>query len=304
MSPILALIIANIIWGAAAPIFKYSLDNIPPFTLAFLRFFLASIVFIPFIYRFNFRKLTPKDWYDILVGAFFGITVNITFFFLGLQKSESINAPVIASSGPVFLFLLSVLFLHEKIRYRVLIGMLIALCGVLTIILAPLFFDGSTARNEVEGNFLYILATLGSVIAPLMWKKVVQKHGAYVVTFISFVFSSITFAPLMLPEFQVWSFAQLNLAGLIGILFGAFLSSAAAYYLYNYGIGKILTQEIGIFTYIDPIVAVVIAAPLLHEYPTPQFFAGAMLVFLGIYISEKRLQYHPFSKIKRHNLIQ
>ena len=39
MNPILALIITNVIWGAASPIFKLALTNIPPFTLAFIRFF-------------------------------------------------------------------------------------------------------------------------------------------------------------------------------------------------------------------------------------------------------------------------
>jgi drug/metabolite transporter (DMT)-like permease len=48
---IIALIISNTIWGAASPIFKWSLQNVHPFTLAYLRFALAVFVLFPFVYK-------------------------------------------------------------------------------------------------------------------------------------------------------------------------------------------------------------------------------------------------------------
>ncbi len=64
MSPILALIITNIIWGAASPIFKFALQNIPPFTLAFIRFFFAGLLFLPFVFLF-YQKLSLKRWLEV-----------------------------------------------------------------------------------------------------------------------------------------------------------------------------------------------------------------------------------------------
>ena len=115
MNPILALIIANIIWGAASPIFKFALQNIPPFTLAFIRFFFAGLIFLPIALN-KWQHLTLKQWLEIILVGFFGITINISFFFLGLEKTESINIPVIASSGPVFIYLLSIIFLKLVLR--------------------------------------------------------------------------------------------------------------------------------------------------------------------------------------------
>ncbi|EKE12839.1 MAG: hypothetical protein ACD_13C00135G0001, partial [uncultured bacterium] len=60
---ILALIVANIIWGAASPIFKLSLQNIPPFTLAFLRFFLGSILLIFVVGKKIFIQIS--SWKDL-----------------------------------------------------------------------------------------------------------------------------------------------------------------------------------------------------------------------------------------------
>src|SRR3990167_10164129 len=152
MNPVLALIIANIIWGGASPIFKFALTNIPPFTLAFIRFFFAGLIFLPLAIS-KWQRLTFRQWLEVLLVGFFGITINISFFFLGVVRTESINVPVIASSGPVFIYLLSIIFLKEKPKLKVLAGMTIALLGVLFIILSPLILDGKKfVIGAVEGN--------------------------------------------------------------------------------------------------------------------------------------------------------
>src|SRR3990167_9438835 len=106
---VIALIAVNIIWGAAAPVFKWALTDIHPYTLAFLRFALPALILFPFLR--GKLKVHPKDYLSVILIGFFGITVNITFFFQGLLKSPSINAALIASSGPVFIILFSLFFL-------------------------------------------------------------------------------------------------------------------------------------------------------------------------------------------------
>lgn len=297
--PILALIITNVIWGAASPIFKFALGNIPPFTLAFIRFFLASFIFLPLVIK-KWQKISFSDLFLACLAGFFGITVNIAFFFLGLLKAPSINAPIITSSAPIILFLFSVIFLKERPKRTVFLGMFIALIGTLTIILSPFLLDGKKfVLGQFSGNLFFVLAMLGMVLKPIFNKKTSVRINVYQITFIEFIFGALTFLPFMFGELQKWSFNQLDVRGLTGIIFGVFFSSALAYFLFNWGISKLPAQEVGIFYYIDPIIALLIAMPLLNEYPTIYYFFGAVLVFLGIFIAEKRLHYHPIHKIKK-----
>jgi len=298
MNPVLALIIANIIWGGASPIFKFALENIPPFTLAFIRFFFAGLIFYP-LARKNWQKLDFKQWIKILLIGFFGISINISFFFLGLQKTESINVPVIASSGPIFIYLLSVLFLKEKPKLKVFFGMMIALLGVLVIILSPFFLDGKKwVFGAVEGNLFILIATMGSVFQTIIGRDVLRKVNPFQVSAVTFLFSSLTFLPFIPKEFSGWDISSLNIQGVIGIIYGVFFSSALAYFLFYYGVSKIKAQEAGVFTYIDPIVAVLIAIPLLGEYPNFFYLLGSFLVFGGIYFAEGRIHWHPFHRLK------
>ncbi|MEK7177449.1 MAG: DMT family transporter [Patescibacteria group bacterium] len=297
MNPILALIIANIIWGMASPIFKFALTNIPPFTLAFIRFFFAGLIFLPLALN-KWQKLTTKQWFEILLVGFFGITINISFFFLGLAKTESINVPVIASSGPVFIYLLSTIFLREKPKLKVLMGMLIALMGVLFIILSPLFLEGKKfVLGAIEGNLFILIATLATVFQTLIGRDVLRKVNIFQVSAITFLFGSLTFIPFIPKEFTNWDISFLNVAGWTGIIFGVFFSSALAYSLFYYGVSRLKAQDVGIFTYIDPIAAIFIAAPLLHEYPNLFYVIGGVLIFGGIYFAEGRMHWHPFHKL-------
>jgi drug/metabolite transporter (DMT)-like permease len=299
MNPILALIIANVVWGGGLPVFKFAFENIPPFTLAFFRFFFASFVFLPFVLRTNLKLLNKRDWIEISIGSFFNIFINITFLFLGLQRAPSINASVISASGPLLLFFLSVSFLKEKADIKKLQGTVISLIGILIIIIFPLLFASSKHEiGTLEGNIFYFIATIGAVLGPLAWKRVLAKVPVFTVMFFGFMISALMFIPFMVVEWQTWNITLLDRAGVAGILYGVFGSSAIAYFLQSYGLAKVPAQEIGIFSYINPITTAMVAIPLLHEYPDLFFFLGSLFVFLGIYISEGKLQVHYLYKHK------
>lgn len=302
MNPALALVLANIIWGFASPIFKLSLENVPPYTLAFLRFGGAALIFLPFISVRKLLNIKPHDILTIFAASFIGLSVHIMTFLFGLQRAPSINSAIIYAGAPVFLFVLAVIFLGEKVVKKHLFGMIIALAGVMIIVLAPLWMSNPSvdSQSTLLGNILFVISVVTDIVGILIVKKTLMRVDPYRTTFLMFLFAAFTFFPFALLEQQTWSFAQLDAAGVGGIIYGIFLSSAAAYGLYFYGLSKMPAEETGIFIYIDPVATVVLAAPLLHEYPDLFFFIGATLVFCGLFISEGRIPYHPFYRLRRY----
>lgn len=175
--------------------------------------------------------------------------------------------------------------------------MLLSLIGVLIVIIGPTFQTG--IDKSVFGNLLLIAATISSIVHTILMKKIAKHYDALTLSFWGFLISSATFLPFMLNEIRNIGFlTNLGVQGITGILFGALLSSLVAYTFYQYALKYITAGETGIFTYIDPFAAIIIAIPLLHETLTPQYILGAFLVFLGIYISEGRIQYHPIRLLK------
>ena len=133
-----------------------------------------------------------------------------------------------------------------------------------------------------------------------MSKEILTDYKATTVTFWSFLIGSITFLPFIIWEIAVkHAVYVIDYRGMTGILFGVFLSSALAYTLFEYGLKYIKAQDVGIFTYVDPLAAILIAIPLLGEKLTPIYLFGSILVFSGIFIAEGRLHYHPFHRLRK-----
>lgn len=294
---IVAIIINTLIWSAAAPIFKWSLDATPPFTLAFLRFALATLILLPFV--IHKLKIRPADFYKLFILASIGITIHISFYYLGLTLAPSINVPIITSMTPLFLIIGGVLFLHEKPKRKVLIGTLVSLIGVLIIVVRP---NESTTASSILGNLYFVLATLVFVWYTILLKRYNLQYSYATIIFWIFFIGTIAMLPMFLLEAHTTnSLATLNLKGSIGIMYGAIFSSTFGYILYNYAAKYISANEIGIFSYLEPIATALVAIPLLHEEITFTYLLGGIFVFLGIFIAEAKLHYHPFHHFKRIN---
>ncbi len=289
---ILAVIAANIIWGAAASIFKISLTNIPPFTLAFWRFFVGALLLLAILGKRASLPLRGRnDWLLLVSYALTGITVNIIFFFWGLQLTYSINAPVIASGAPILTMVLALLFLKEPFRLRKLMGMLLGTAGLLVIVLKPLLEKG--IDGSVLGNIFLVIAVVAAVLQTIIGKKALAKFAALPFTFWAFIVGSASFLPLAVYEYVQTPalYALLDWRGYMGLAFGAILSSAAAYSLYAWGLSKITATDTSLFTYLDPVVGTILGAVLLKEPITGLFLLGAILIFAGIGVAEGRLHY-------------
>ena len=175
-------------------------------------------------------------------------------------------------------------------------GIIISFIGVLTIVVQPVIEKG--AIGNLIGNLFFVLATIGAVGHAFFSKKIINEYNPVTVTFWSFWIGMLTFIPFFAYELVNYHpFATIDYRGYLGLIFGIVFSSTLAYLLFEWGIKRIQAQEVGLFTYIDPLVAIAIAIPLLGEKLTPVFIIGSLLVFAGILIAEGRLPYHPLHKL-------
>lgn len=296
---IIALIAANIIWGSSFPIYKWALRDVPPFTFVFLRFFIGAIIIFPFTNHDLYIK--KEDRLKLVVGSFIGITLAISLLFLGLKLAPSINAPIIFSSSPALLLLVAFFYLKEKPKPKVVVGTIISLIGVLLIIIRPVLENGF--KGAILGNLFFILAIIADTTHTVILKKFINKYSTLNLVFWSFVIGAAPLIPLVLIEAQHFNFlTNLTPQGYMGILYGAILAAVTAHILYTYGIKVIKTSEIGIFSYVDPVTTALVAIPLLGESITFFYLLGAVLVFLGIFIAERRIHYHPFHLLRSNDV--
>lgn len=296
---IIALIFANIIWGAAAPILKWSLADIHPFTLAFFRFFISALIILPFI--IHKLKIQKKDIFFVALLGFIGFNIHIGGFLWGVKLAPSINAPIIASAAPIFIILGSIAFLKEHPKKQIIIGTILSLLGVLVVIAQPLL-EETPSEGFFTGNLLLVLGTIALVIFTMMLKRIEGKYDPLTLLFWMSAFAAIFFIPFAFYEGYTTGtgLTEITPQGLIGILYGAIFAHVLAHLGFIFALKYISASEVGIYLYMDPVIAIMIAIPLLGETITALYLIGSLFVFAGIFIAEGRIQYHPLHLFKKN----
>lgn len=292
----IALILASSIWGINSSIMKLTLLTVPPFTLAFIRFGAAALLLFPFVFRK--LKIESRDIPLLLLAITGAVTLHIPFFFFGLKFTTALNAGIIIAATPIFTLLFAHLFLREKLKSKLILGSILGTTGIGFIIGKDIVAKG--VNLSPLGDVLILLAILMFVFYEIASKKLFARYSPFTITFYAFAFGSLSLSPFALLELQQntqW-ITNVSSQAVFGILYGIFLSSFAAYSLWQWGLTKLSASRVGFFFYLDPVVGTLAAVVLLGEVITIPFLLGAALIFLGLFIAEGHLPYHHLQKTK------
>ena len=235
--PYLALILAHLIWGINFIVAKITLQEFPPMSLAFLRFALASLLLAPFFLTQTKKvKIDKADLPKLITIGLFVITLNITFFFEGIKRTNVVDASVLTLIIPMLSVLSGWWFLKEKVYLINLLGIAAGLVGALVIVGLPQVFTGTISTQTLTGNLFIVLAATSWVIGATISKKVLKKYPSLIVTAIAFLVGTISmFIPAGIEYIQNPAWVnQVTVLGILGLTFMTLLSSISAYFLFEW----------------------------------------------------------------------
>ena len=281
--PIIALILAQLMWGANTAAIKIGLTTIPiPLYLSITLLGAAAVV-APFALK-SWKPISRKDYATLTVGSVISISVGNMFLLAGLKRIPALNASLISLLQPMVLLVLSVHILKEKVHKKTIIGILIAFMGAAIIIAKPWASGG---QNQLFGSVFIIAALLGDVFGTIMIKPVLKRVRPVQVTLVHLVSGTLPIAIYALLQVQSYSFASIGARGLSAVGFNI-LAVAFANCLYMYGLKKRKAHGTAIFQYIHPLAAGVAGWVILSEIPDIRLAFGAALIFFGVYFMDFR----------------
>lgn len=282
-SAYLALLTTAIIWGFAPPIIKYTLYFISPVAFLFYRFLIVSLIIaIPLFVKLRRLKLNFSQLSQYAALGFLGTPLTLYFLFTGMERTTAIDASIIWIIAPILVVLGGVFFLKEHVTKTEKIGIGLTLLGTTITIFQPLLETGLNLTGDIRGNILVFFGTCAWALFTLLAKK--AKLDPFTLTAISFVVGMVVFFPFLLTK----PLPPVNPKAFFGILYMALFGSLIAYFTYIYGLAKIEASEATIFTYLQPLFAIPLAAVWLKETITLSFLTGALLIGLGVFTCEKK----------------
>ena len=282
--PYAALTATVLFWGASFPAVRVAVRLLHPQAVMFCRMAIACLIMAPFL-----RHLKPSvpDRSDLNLLVPMVLLQPCLYFFLesnALKLTTSSQAGVISASVPILVALGAWLFLSETMNSRIIAGLFMSMAGVALLTLCGK--GRAPGDNPALGNSLEFAAMACAAGNMLLVKMLSRKYNPWVLTWMQFLAGLIFFSPgirhIAAAPGALW---RPDLIFALVVL-GAF-ASVGAFGLYNWAISRLPASQASVFINMVPAVAVILGWTVLDEALTPGQIAGAVIVGIGVFISQK-----------------
>lgn len=281
-APWLLLTLAVLFWSGNFVIGRFIAPVAPPLALAFWRWTLALIPIL-WLGHGPLRRDWPvlrAQWKIVVLLGVLGIAMFNSLVYLGLQSTSSINGLLLQSAMPLLILLVAFALFGERPQARQILGVVIAVLGVLLIGARGRPGDLLALRLN-PGDALVMLA----VVAYAFYSALLRKRPAlHPLSFLAATFAvgALAILPFALAEHlsgRVMPVTGLTLSVMAYlVLFPSFLS----YLFFNRGVALIGAGRAAPVLYLMPVFGSVMAMVFLGERLETYHLAGAGLIALGL----------------------
>jgi drug/metabolite transporter (DMT)-like permease len=213
--------------------------------------------------------------------SIFGVAINQILFFEGLNLTTPINASIIMTGTPILILIFSHFILKEKVTNIKVLGIMLGATGALTIILSA--GAGDFQSNTLLGNFMIFINAASWALYLVLVKPLMGKYDSLTIMKWVFFFGFIIIFPFSFRITASTSFAQIPFNIWISILFVVFINTGFAYYLINYSLKTVSPNVNGIYIYLQPLVASLVAIIFRNDKFTVIDLIAAVLIMAGVY---------------------
>lgn len=269
------LLTISLIWGSSFLWIAIGLDAFHPSVIALFRmvFGAAVLACVPAA-----RKPMPRStWPAIMVVAIAGNSFPAIFFPLAQQRIESSVAGMLNSVGPILVLLMSIVMLRKAPERGQIFGLVIGLCGALTIAFANL----SGVDAQPLGVFFVLCAVVGYSISNNFLPPLAQTYGGAAVMLRAMVISALLIAP-----WGTWGLTQSNFAwgpAWAIVVLGVVGTGIARSLFANLG-GRVGAPRSALVGYLVPIVAIVLGVVVRGESVGATELLGTGLILCGAWL--------------------
>lgn len=280
------LIILTLIWGSSFILIKRGLDAFSANEVGALRIVAAAVVMIPTAFR-KLYTLKKQHFFWIFSVGFFGSLIPSFLFAIAETKLDSSIAGVLNALTPLFTVIVGIIFFHQYITKRIIIGLIIGFAG--TMVLVSAGAEGFLANLNYYALFI-LLATLFYGFNVNIIKFKLSGVDAITLTSLSMLFVlpiSLYYLLAHTPFVSTMSSHPLAWDSFFYVVLLGIMSTAVAMTMFNKLVQISSTIFASSVTYLIPIIAVVWGL-LDNEVLLLQHYVGMLVILIGVYITNRK----------------
>ena len=267
------------------------LTNIPPLSLVFYSWSLVWLILLPFTFKEILKhKNTILDNLPLLFFlGFTSVGLFNSFTYLSLIHTQVINATLFNTAIPAVIILLCFLFNVEKTNKFQILGLIISVLGILSII-TKLDVEILLSLNFNRGDIIMMGGVITWGIYSTLLKK--KKFTLPLLTLVHVIctFGLICVFPQFLYEFSQGQFIKIDIDLFYILIFLALFPSIGSYYCWAGAVSIIGANRAGIFLSLIPLFSTIMAIIFFNEQFNFYHSLGAILIVLGLFLSNKEIK--------------
>ena len=295
----LALGIAIVAVSTASILIRLAQQDAPSITIAAFRLALATLVLAPLAIVRHRAELRALHRRELILAVSSGIFLAVHFgaWISSLEYTKVASSVVLVSTGPLWVALLSPLFLHEALARGTVLGLASAIVGGIIIAAGDTCVWDSGLRCDVLtrtsgaglwGNFLALVGAwavsgylligrrLRATLSLVPYIFVVYGVSALCLLGTGLITRSLVLA--LPPQAYMW------------IILLALIPQLIGHSTYNWALAYLPAALVAVTTLGEPVGSAILAYLILHESPGSFVLAGAVLIMTGIYLSARGAQ--------------
>ncbi len=283
------LVCATLFWAGNFMVGKFAFfTNIPPMSLVFFRWLLVWFILLPFTYKeiIKHKKVILGNLPLLFFLALTSVGLFNSFTYLSLVHTQVINASLFNTAIPAIIILLCFIFKIEKTNKYQILGLIISVIGILSII-TKLNIEIFLSLNFNKGDLIMI----GGVISWGLYSSFLKKKK-FILPLLTLVHVLCTFGlvfifPQFFFEFYQGQKINFDLNLIYILIFLALFPSIGSYYCWAGAVSIIGPNRAGIFLSLIPLFSTIMAISFYNEQFKLFHLIGAILIILGLFLSNK-----------------
>lgn len=281
----LTMVLVVVIWGANFSITKLALGQIPPLGFAALRFLAAGALLWVVLRVVEGPQQPPSGALRKLIWlGLIGNSIYQACFLLGLNYSTAANASLIIATTPALVAGAGAALGIERLRRIAAVGIVLAIGGV------ALILSARGLRFTTDGLIGDVLL-LGCALSWTVYTLGVRTLGGGLSPLAITTWTTITGAPALLllglPDLLRTDWLAVSSGAWGGLAYSVVLAVVVAYLLWNTSVRVAGTNKTAIYGCAIPMVATLVAWPMLGEAPTLVQGIGAALIVSGVLLTRR-----------------
>lgn len=228
------------------------------------------------------EKIAFNDFPRIIAAAFFGVAFNMLTFFKGLSLTSPISASVIMVTTPMIVLVLSAIIMKERMRKRMVMGIILGLIGTGSLILYGRSIGSAT--NASLGNILVFVNAVSYGFYLIIVKKLMDKYNAFTFVKWIYLFGFLMVLPFGWSQFEATDWTVVPNLVYWKIVFVVVISTFITYLLNLITMKELKPTTVAVFIYLQPLFATIFAIGLGKDELSLVKIISALLIFVGVYM--------------------